>query len=59
MWALTRLPEFHRAYQSNDTTWTPAEAAAALQFPKGLIVAFGLAAPFWTAVALLLLHLTR
>jgi hypothetical protein len=59
MWDLTRLPEFYRAYQTNDARWTPAEAAAALQFPKGLLVAVVLATPFWTGVAFFVHHLAR
>ncbi len=59
MWALHRLPEFYREYQANDVTWTPAEAAAALPFPKGLLVAVGLATPFWTVFGIFVHHLTR
>jgi hypothetical protein len=59
MWTLSRLPEFYRAYQVNDPHWTPAEAAASLQFPLGLIVAVILATPFWTAVAVFVHHLAK
>ena len=64
MWTLIRLPEFYRAYHSSaqpsdDWLWKRAEAAASLQFPKGLLVAFVLAAPFWTAVAVFVHHLAK
>jgi|HubBroStandDraft_5_1064220.scaffolds.fasta_scaffold46783_2 hypothetical protein len=59
MWALTRLPEFYKAYQATDATLTPAEAAASLPLPKGLLVAFVLATPFWTAIGLLVHHIAR
>jgi uncharacterized membrane protein YphA (DoxX/SURF4 family) len=59
MWTLTKLPEFNRAYRAANTTWTPAEAAASLQFPMGLMVAVGLATPFWTAVGLFIHHFTK
>jgi uncharacterized membrane protein YphA (DoxX/SURF4 family) len=59
MWALTKLPEFDRAYRATDATWTAAEAAATLQFPMGLMVAVGLATPFWTAVGFFVHHLAK
>jgi len=59
MWTLIRLPEFYKAYKAAEATFTPAEAAASLPLPKGLLVAFVLATPFWTAVGLLLHHIAR
>lgn len=59
MWTLTRLPEFYRAYQSNDPRWTTAEAAASLQFPMGLLIAIALATPFWTVVGVFVHHLAK
>ena len=59
MLALTRLPEFNRAYHSTDLTWTSSDAAASLQFPQGLLVSFLLVTPFWITVGLLLHALTK
>jgi hypothetical protein len=59
MWAVIRLPEFYKAYQANDPVWTPAEAAASLPFPKGLLVAIALVTPFWTVVGLAIHHFAR
>ena len=59
MLALTRLPEFNRAYHSSDLTWNSCDAAASLQLPQGLFVSFLLVTPFWTAVGLLLHALTK
>ncbi len=59
MLALTRLPEFNRAFHSTDLTWSPSDAAASLQFPQGLLFSFLLVTPFWTMVGLLLRVLTK
>jgi hypothetical protein len=59
MWALTRLREFHRAYQSADTAWNRAAAVAELQFAQGLIFSCLLATPFWTAVGIFVHHITK
>jgi len=59
MWALTRLREFSKAYHSPDTAWDRAQVAAGLQFPQGLLFSCLLVTPFWTAVGLLLHHLTK
>jgi hypothetical protein len=59
MLALTRLPEFNRAFHSTDLTWSPGDAAASLQFPQGLLFSFLLVTPFWTMVGLLLRLLTK
>lgn len=58
MWALTRLGEFHRAYHAGEP-WDTSEVAAGLQFAHGLMFSCLLVTPFWTAVALLVVHLTR
>lgn len=59
MLALTRLPEFNRAYHSADLTWSPEDAAASLQFTQGLLFSFVLVTPFWVMVGLVLHALTR
>jgi hypothetical protein len=59
MWALTRLGEFNRLYQSAADTWDRSEVVANLQFAHGLMFSFLLVAPFWTAVGLLLHHLAK
>jgi hypothetical protein len=59
MWTLIRLPEFNKAYHSADNSWNPAEAAASLQFPMGLMIAVFLSTPFWTAVGFFVHHLTK
>jgi hypothetical protein len=59
MLALTRLPEFNRAFHSADLTWSPNDAAASLEFPQGLLFSFLLVTPFWTMVGLLLRVLTK
>lgn len=59
MWDLTRLPEFNRAYHSNDATLNAADVAASLQFPQGLLFSFLLVTPFWTAVGIALHVLTK
>lgn len=58
MLALTRLPEFNRAYHATDLTWSPCDAAS-LQFPQGLLVSFLLVTPFWITVGLLLHALAK
>jgi hypothetical protein len=59
MWGLTRLREFDREYRSSDATWNEAAVLAELQFAQGLMLSCALVTPFWIAVAILLLHLTR
>jgi hypothetical protein len=59
MWDLLRLREFNRAYHSVDAAWDRSEAIASLQFAHGLMFSCLLVTPFWTAVGLLLHHLTR
>ena len=63
MWTLIRLPEFygHIIPARNPPTigMETAEAAASLQFPKGLLIAIALATPFWTAVAVFVHHLAK
>jgi len=60
MWDLTRLGEFNRAYHSADAAWDRSQAAAAnLQFAQGLMFSCLLVTPFWTGIALLLVHLYR
>jgi len=58
MLALTRLPEFNRAYHASDLTWSPC-AVAGLQFPRGLFFSFLLVTPFWITVGLLLHALSK
>jgi len=59
MLGLTRLGEFNRLYHEVDLTWDRAEAAANLPFAYGLMFSCLLVTPFWTAVGLLLHHLTK
>jgi hypothetical protein len=59
MWALTRLPEFSRAHQAAQANWDGADAATSLQFAQGLLLSCFLVTPFWLAVALVLIRLTR
>ncbi|MGC2108154.1 MAG: hypothetical protein WA655_01465 [Candidatus Korobacteraceae bacterium] len=54
MLALTRLPEFNRAFHSADVTWTPSDAAASLPFPQGLLFSLALVTPFWVTVGFVL-----
>jgi hypothetical protein len=58
MWGLEQLPEFHKIYHSNDTTWTASDAAS-LKFAQGLFFSVLLVTPFWTAVGIGLHLLTR
>jgi hypothetical protein len=59
MWDLTRLREFHHAYHAADGVWNQSAAVAELQFAQGLMLSCALVTPFWTAVAILVVHLAR
>ena len=54
MLSVTRLPEFHKAYQASDISWSPDQLPSSLHFPEGLLLSFLLVTPFWTVVGLLL-----
>jgi len=59
MWGLTRLPEFNKAYHEAGARWDGSDVAANLQFAQGLMLSCFLVTPFWLAVALLIVRLTR
>jgi hypothetical protein len=59
MWALTRFPEFYRAYRAADVTWSPDDLPPSLHLADGIFVSFLLVTPFWTVVGFCLHSLIK